>query len=93
MSELTLFSKGGNNLPAHLRNLELDETTKALMGGSGSTGKRISIRGGVFRMMVNGEEIAKNENRSMNRSVRPSLSVFVICPKFGEDSVVPGSAN
>lgn len=66
MSELTLFSKGGNNLPAHLRNIELDETTKALMGGSGASGKRISIRGGVFRMIVDGKEIAQNEDRSMN---------------------------
>jgi hypothetical protein len=66
MSELTLFSKGGNTLPAHLRNIELDETTKALMGGSGATGKRISIRGGVFRMIVDGKEVAQNEDRSMN---------------------------
>ena len=65
MSEITLFSKGGNALPAHLRNLELDETTKSLMGG-GSGGKRISIRGGVFRMMVDGKEIAQNEDRAMN---------------------------
>jgi len=66
MSEMTLFSKGGNNLPAHLRNLELDDTTKALMGGSGASGKRISIRGGVFRMIVDGKEVAQNEDRSMN---------------------------
>jgi len=67
MSEMTLFSKGGNALPAHLRNLELDETTKALMGGSGGgSGKRISIRGGVFRMIVDGKEIAQNEDRAMN---------------------------
>ena len=68
MTAMTLFSKGGNNLPAHLRNLELDATTKALMGstGSGSTGKRISIRGNVFRMLVDGKEIAQNEDRAMN---------------------------
>lgn len=66
MSEMTLFSKGGNSLPAHLRNLELDATTKALMGGSGASGKRISIKGGVFRMVVDGKEIAQNEDRSMN---------------------------
>jgi len=67
MSEMTLFSKGGNTLPAHLKNLELDATTKALMGGSGgSGGKRISIRGNVFRMMVDGKEIAQNEDRAMN---------------------------
>ena len=65
MSEMTLFSKGGNTLPAHLQNLQLDATTKALMGGSGSGGKRISIRGNVFRMMVDGKEIAQNEDRAM----------------------------
>ena len=66
MSEMTLFSKGGNTLPAHLKNLQLDATTKALMGGSGTGGKRISIRGNVFRMMVDGKEIAQNEDRAMN---------------------------
>jgi hypothetical protein len=67
MSEMTLFSKGGNILPAHLKNLQLDATTKALMGGSGNGGgKRISIRGNVFRMMVDGKEIAQNEDRAMN---------------------------
>lgn len=66
MSEMTLFSKGGNTLPAHLRNLELDETTKALMGSGGASGKRISIKGGVFRMIVDGKEIAQNEDRAMN---------------------------
>jgi len=64
MSEMTLFSKGGNTLPAHLKNLQLDATTKALMG-SGGGGKRISIRGNVFRMMVDGKEIAQNEDRAM----------------------------
>jgi len=66
MSEMTLFSKGGNTLPAHLKNLQLDATTKALMGGSGVSGKRISIRGNVFRMMVDGKEVAQNEDRAMN---------------------------
>jgi hypothetical protein len=65
MSEMTLFSKGGNTLPAHLQNLQLDATTKALMGG-GNGGKRISIRGNVFRMMVDGKEVAQNEERAMN---------------------------
>ena len=63
MSELALFSKG---LPAHLKALELDDTTKALMGGGGGDSKRISIEGGVWRMMVNGKEVAQNEDRSMN---------------------------
>lgn len=63
MGELTLF-KNGNTLPAHLRKNELSETTRALMGGSGS--KRISIEGGVFRMIVSGQEVAVNESRAMN---------------------------
>lgn len=64
-NELSLLN---GNLPAHLRG-ELDETTKALMGGStggGTNVKRISIKGSVFRMMVDGKEVAKNEDRAMN---------------------------
>lgn len=64
MSELALLSQ---NLPAHLRNLDtLDETTKALMGSGTGGMKRISIEGGVWRMLVNGNEVARNEERSMN---------------------------
>ena len=62
MSELAIFNQ---NLPAHLRNAAMDETTKALMGGGGGS-KRISIEGGVWRMMVNGKEVAQNEDRAMN---------------------------
>lgn len=62
MSNMTLF-KGG--LPTFLSG-ELDETTKALMGSGGSNAKRISIKGGVFRMMVGNEEVAINEDRAMN---------------------------
>jgi len=54
-------------LPNYLKEIELDETTKALMGGATSMGmKRISIKGGVWRLMANGKEISKNEDRSMN---------------------------
>jgi hypothetical protein len=35
------------------------------MGGGGN-GKRISIRGGVFRMVVGGKEVAQNDDRAMN---------------------------
>ena len=51
------------NNPA-IVNTGLDEDTAAVAGGVGS--KRISIKGGVFRMMVNGKEQAVNEDRSMN---------------------------
>ncbi len=61
-NELAMLDAG---LPSYLKELELDDVTKSLMGG-GSSSKRISIRGSVFRMMVNGKEVAKNEDRSMN---------------------------
>jgi hypothetical protein len=62
-NELAVLDQG---LPSYLKDLQLDATTKALMGGSGGESKRISIKGGVWRMMVNGKEIAKNEDRAMN---------------------------
>lgn len=62
MSNLTLFKNGNIALPEYLR--QSDEITKMLAGNSG--GKQISIKGGVWRMMVGGEEVAKNEERAMN---------------------------
>lgn len=62
MSELTLF-KSGALLPDYLRG-EPDELTKRLAGGASN--KTISTEGGVFRMMVGGDEVAKNEDRGMN---------------------------
>ena len=65
MSNLAIFS--GSNLPSYLKNVELDSTTKNLAGSGGGGGnRRISIKGGVFRMMVNGEELMVNEDRAMN---------------------------
>jgi hypothetical protein len=63
MSEITLFKNPGAVIPAYLQG-ELDDVTKALAGNSG--GKRISIRGGLFRMIVDGKEVAKNEDRGMD---------------------------
>jgi hypothetical protein len=67
MSDLALFKNG---IPAHLKNLGADEATRALAGNkstkaAGSTMKRISIKAGVFRMIVDGKEVAQNEDRAM----------------------------
>jgi hypothetical protein len=96
MSDLALFSQGGT-LPAHLRNLELDATTKALMGGGG-TGKRISIRGGVFRMIVGGKEVAQNDERAMNVIVvrsaeKTSRSYYAGTYVEGQNSAPSCSSN
>lgn len=56
-----------SGLPDYLKSLNVDATTKALMGGGGtSQSKRISIKGGVWRLMINGKEVAQNEDRHMN---------------------------
>ena len=62
MSNLSLF-KSGSVIPDYLRESS-DATTKDIAGSSG--GKQISIKGGVWRMIVGGEEVAKNEDRAMN---------------------------
>lgn len=63
-TQVALFGAGAA-VPAHIANRELNANTLAL-AGSPSTGKRISIRGKVWRMMVNGKELAKNGDRMMN---------------------------
>jgi hypothetical protein len=62
MSDLTLFNK--DKLPAYLKKIQMDETSKSLLGAGGPP--RISIKGNVFRKVVNGEEVMKNEDRAMN---------------------------
>lgn len=62
-NDLAMLDSG---LPEYLKTLQVDDTTKALMGGGSMGAKRISIKGGVWRLMVNGKEVAKNEDRHMN---------------------------
>lgn len=65
MSNVTLFSS--SNVPAFARNNELSDTAKALTGGgSGVSTKRISIKGGVFRLVAGGKEIASIEDRHLD---------------------------
>lgn len=64
MSGVTLFRNKNAVVPAHLT-AGVDDLTRSLMGSSGGS-KRISIRGSVFRMVVDGQEVAKNEDRAMD---------------------------
>ena len=64
MSDLELFRDKSAVIPAHLQKGPLDALTKSLMGSSET--KRISIRGNIFRMIVGGQEVAKNEDRAMD---------------------------
>lgn len=62
-NELTLFN--GGSVPAHIVQRGVSANTLALAGNS-FQGKRISIEGGVFRLIMDGKEVAKNKNRDMN---------------------------
>ena len=64
MSNITIFS--GSNVPAFARNNELSATAKALTGGTGIMTKRISIKGGVFRLVAGGKEITSIEDRHLD---------------------------
>jgi hypothetical protein len=64
MSNLTTFNP--SQLPAFARKGELSEIAKALTGGTGVASKRISIKGGVFRLMAGGKEIAAIDDRHLD---------------------------
>jgi hypothetical protein len=64
MSNIALFNS--SNVPAFAR-AELSDTAKALLGGAGGVStKRISIKGGVFRLLAGGKEIASIEERHLD---------------------------
>lgn len=89
MSNISIFNQ---ELPDFLReNHGLNDLTKAL-AGSGSGGKRISIRGGVFRKIVGGEEVGKLTTREMNVIIinaRKNVSRVFYAGKYSSDEVVP----
>jgi len=62
MSDIAMF-KDGSTLPAYLQN-GVDDFTRNLASKMGG-GKRISIKGSVFRMIIDGKEVATNEDRAM----------------------------
>lgn len=66
MSNVALFNP--NEVPDFVkRRGGLSDVAKALAGGGGSGGgKRISIKGGVFRLVAGGKEIASIEDRHLD---------------------------
>jgi hypothetical protein len=64
VSNLDLF-KGNALVNSDLFKSLLD-MNKKMAGGSGATGKRISIRGSKFRMIVDGEQVSVSKSDTMN---------------------------
>jgi len=66
MSNVALFN---NQLPDYLKEVQLDDVTKALVGGDNQT-KRIALGANKFILKVNGTEISKTN--------KPSLEVVIV---------------
>ena len=65
MSNITNFNP--TQTPSFARSGELSSTDKALTGGgSGISVKRISVKGGVFRLIAGGKEVAAIEDRHLD---------------------------
>jgi hypothetical protein len=91
MSNITLFSSA--NVPAFARNNELSDTAKALTGGSVSnSAKRISIKGGVFRLLAGGKEVAAIDDRHLEVVIvkaAPKLSRIFYAAAYDAENIVP----
>jgi len=87
MSEIALF--GGSKVPAFVKKAELSAIAKALAGGAGQSGKRISIKGGVFRLVHDGKEVSQIEDRHLDVVIvnaAPKVSRIFFAKKWDADS-------
>ena len=90
MSNVTIFSQ---DVPAFLQGANgLNDLTKSLAGKISSGGKRISIRGGVFRKIVGGEEVGKITSRELNVIIvnaAKGVSRIYYAGKYDPNAIVP----
>ena len=91
MSNVALFNPA--QLPAFARSGELSDIAKALAGNGGGGGKRISIKGGVFRLMSAGKEVAAIDERFLDVVIvkaAPKVSrIFYMAKYDGETAAQP----
>jgi len=90
MSNVSIFS--ASKVPAFARNNELSATARALTGGgaAGATGKRISIKGGVFRLIDGGKENAAIDERHLDVVIikaAPEVSRQYYAAAYNADTV------
>lgn len=88
MSELALF----DNMPQEYKDLLAQmETDKNASGGGPKGGtNRLSIRGGVFRKVVNGQEVGELDGRSINVVI---VKTSPVSRMFYEGQYVAGQAT
>ena len=91
MSNVAVFNPAA--VPAFVKARgELSAVAKALAGGAGGGGgKRISIKGGVFRLLASGKEIAAIDERFLDVVIvnsAPKVSRVFYMAKYEADKVV-----
>ena len=64
MSNVAVFNP--SQVPAFAKKGELSAVAKALAGGGSAGTKRISIKGGVFRLVADGKQVASIEDRYLD---------------------------
>jgi len=88
MSNVSIFNP--SQVPAFARNAELSATTLALTGGAGPSGiKRVSIKGGVFRLMSAGKEVAAIDERFLDVIIvkaAPKVSRIFYAGSYDKDA-------
>ena len=89
MTNIALFNP--SNAPSFARNHELSETAKALTGGGvGNSTQRISIKGGVFRLLAGGKEIAAIDERFLDVIIvkaAPKVSRIFYAKSYDGDNI------
>lgn len=73
MSDLDIFK--GNSLVSGDLFKSLMDDNKKMAGGSGASGRRISIRGSRFRMMVDGEQVSVSKNSTLNMVIVDAAAI------------------
>lgn len=85
MSNIVEFNP--SSAPSFVKRGELSAVAKALVGGNMGGGKRISIKGGVFRLLSDGKEIASIDDRHLDVVIvnaAPKVSRTFYIGKFEE---------
>ena len=94
MSTIALFNP--SNVPAFARKAEMSDIAKALAGGGGAaSGQRVSIKGGVFRLIADGKEIAAVDERFLDVVIvkaAPKVARVFYAAKWDKDAAATAPA-
>jgi hypothetical protein len=94
MSNIALFNP--SNVPAFARKAEMSDIAKALAGGGGgASGQRVSIKGGVFRLIAGGKEIAAVDERFLDVVIvkaAPKVARVFYAAKWDKDAAATAPA-